>query len=108
MAQRSFENPSMEMLVGTELNLFHTFLYTMEFFQISNETNPNQRCTLIYGEQKVILQNKSLNRLQLSGEQKVILQNKSSDQRISLNRSQRRNCSTGYNPLTSNQVVYKR
>lgn len=33
--------------------------------------------------------------------------NKSSSQRISLNRSQYRSCSTGYNPLTSNQVVYK-
>ena len=33
--------------------------------------------------------------------------NKSSDQRISLNRSQYKSCSTGYNPLTSNQVVYK-
>lgn len=32
---------------------------------------------------------------------------KSSSQRISLNRSQYRSCSTGYNPLTSNQVVYK-
>ena len=44
----------------------------------------------------------------LSLAQKLPLEkNKSSDQRISLNRSQHKSCSTGYNPLTSNQVVYK-
>ena len=39
--------------------------------------------------------------------QKVKGKNKSSDHGISLNRSQYKSCSTGYNPLTSNQVVYK-
>jgi hypothetical protein len=38
---------------------------------------------------------------------KVNWGNKSSNQRISLNRSQYGGCSTGYNTLTSNQVVCK-
>ena len=35
------------------------------------------------------------------------VEDKSSDQGLSLNRSRYESRSTGYNPLTSNQVVYK-
>jgi hypothetical protein len=38
---------------------------------------------------------------------KLFKRNKSSNQRLSLNRSQYGGCSTGYNTLTSNQVVCK-
>ena|ERR1700722_11802268 len=38
---------------------------------------------------------------------KLFERNKSSNQRLSLNRSQYGGCSTGYNTLTSNQVVCK-